>query len=108
MIPKEIIEKAIEGGWRPTYLALPHLHNIHCDYEIALDRTFWIALGKVLGWSFQCEDCGAKGSDLDEFYCTKCQKIVRLKGDWFVFAHRFYDLILTGQNTDEFWQSLLT
>lgn len=44
-IPKEVIEKAIEGG-----LVVKDEH-VTCPDLLALDREFWIALGLALGWN---------------------------------------------------------
>lgn len=44
MIPKQAIEKAIEGGWKNSENIYPHWS------VIAFDKTFWQALGKALGW----------------------------------------------------------
>lgn len=45
MIPKQAIEKAIEGGYGQT--EKPYSTNWT---GMALDPIFWQALGKVLGW----------------------------------------------------------
>jgi hypothetical protein len=75
MIPKQAIEKAIEGGWKESLeidkvveisdlapgnpdfyrvggFALHHadMHWLYPSTEIALDPSFWRSLGKVLGW----------------------------------------------------------
>lgn len=108
-IPKSAIEKAISGGWYvggkidyrflkegfveiiPTGLEdasdddLSERHKFTLA-EIALDPTFWQALGKALGWP----------------------TIRSIEGQaWQRNAHRFYDLILQGQSTEEFWDKLL-
>lgn len=48
--PQDAIKQATGAGWHPTYLALPHLHDIHCEAEILTDLLFWQALGKARGW----------------------------------------------------------
>lgn len=105
MIPKQAIEKAIEGEW--------HLRDVEHDYdvaiesndewtefypqgedapsyfsvhfaEIALDPTFWQALGKALGWG----DTDLRNNH--EPYPVP----------WYLLhAHRFYDLVLNGSST---------
>lgn len=107
-IPKEAIEKAIEGGYlggasfakyressqRIIYeeedYALPKLTKT--IPEIALDPDFWSSLGKSLGWTV----CDVQG-------CIqgKCDH------GWMYYAKSFYDLILTGGDTKSFWQELL-
>lgn len=64
---------------------IPNLVNQVALYPypaIALDPTFWQALGKALGWN--------------ERYMSG-----------YPVAHRFYDLILQGKPIDEFWAELL-
>lgn len=91
-IPKEILEKAIEGGWNSKGFNLNEwggeiMHDASCI--IALDPSFWSALGKAFGWE--------KGID------TYPYKNIAP----FEKAHKFYDLILTGGDTDSFWQEVL-
>lgn len=43
-----------------------------------LDPLFWQALGKALGW----------------------------KGAWKHYAHQYFDLLLTGGDTEKFWKEL--
>lgn len=125
MIPREAIERAFEEGWRGRYPSLRWKH--HPDgiqylaqesiivvewYAIALDPTFWQALGKALGWSeygkhmmkgnnLRCSACGEKPHVIE-----KCRK--NLVQVWKFNAIEFYDLILTGGNTSKFWSDLLT
>lgn len=117
MIPKLAIEKAIEGGWMP-YLAVK-LDNVggkaaYFFYkyneeqsipsngiwltEIALDPTFWQALGKALGWNeFEAKESWKN-------YATgEVLKVGRDHRE----AHAFYDLILTGGDTEAYWNELL-
>ena len=84
IIPKEAIEKAIEGGWNDARL----------DYEatyadIALDHSFWQALGMALEW---------EGAIDRRPFAT----------EWENYAHAFYHRILTGGDTQAFWDELLT
>lgn len=101
-IPREIIEKAIEGGWRNRNLVNPQKYLMAplrpfgvgtalamYDAYITLDPTFWIALGKEAGWKV----------DESNKYSVDT---------WRSVAHIFYDLILTEQSTDQFWADLLT
>lgn len=93
-IPKNVIEKAIEGGWEPSAYELGSTALLR-DFEwqiFALDPTFWQCLGKSLDWRT------IKHSDL----------IGHETVQWNNYAHHFYDLILQGKPTEEFWQSLLT
>lgn len=103
-IPKEAIEKAIEGGWKPSKFRERFMYNTSykrfsqsktssaaiSSHEIALDPTFWQALGESLGWK--------------EWTTTM---LVYDELTWFHYAHKFTDLILQGKDTDEFWKELL-
>lgn len=110
-IPKKLIEKAIEGGWSPLYDGKPTIKwewEMDCiwtynpneevsfgEYQLheinALKPLFWQALGKALGWP--------------EDYNGDIIKLVNTH--WEFVAHRFYDLILTGGDTDQFFKYLL-
>jgi hypothetical protein len=87
-IPKEIIEKAIAGGW-DDYKTIRGC-VVSPDEEpmlAALDPTFWQALGKSLGWGMELGD--------------------RDNGAWKYTALHFYELILEGKDTTEFWEEML-
>jgi hypothetical protein len=103
MIPKTVIEKAIEGGWQPNFSAERYwppsaIEAILVKPKfkwrlIALDPTFWQALGKALGgknWT--------QKEYIDE----------REVEAWFANAINFYWLILTNGDTDKFWNELLS
>jgi hypothetical protein len=120
MIPKTAIEKAIEGGWAHGNSKLwlissrPDGHARHlfgyetvggngqfsmCDSEIALDLLFWSALGKALGW--------APDMSMHHFNTTSQWEQYKDIETWKYNATRFYDLILTEQPTEPFWNDLL-
>lgn len=98
-IPREAIEKAIEGGWRHEIfivdgeirrdikLSAAYVAEIKAWRNTVLDSTFWQSLGKALGWEPKYNDGG-------NYY-------------WGQYAHRFYDLILSNQDTQPFWDELL-
>lgn len=114
-IPKKAIERAIEGGWKcPAYYELGAGNNTACgEYSvpmavIALDPTFWQALGKALGWGEKaCLECGFSGR-FDDYHgdCGKCTG--REYKGWERQALVFSHLILTGGDTEPFWATLLT
>ena len=54
---------------------------------VALDAKFWQGLGEALGWSMRVVGRGYSGCDDT--------------------SHRFYDLMLTGQPTEGFWEKVL-
>lgn len=118
MIPKEAIEKGIEGGWE-TYAS--YWQTI--DWQvIALDPSFWQALGKALGWlakylQTECPKCHHDVKYLNPGnFCPECGSVTVSVEHWRQYtrstftdyAHRFYDLILTGGDTEAFWNELLT
>lgn len=139
-IPREAIKKAIERGWQPfktvevsvegtwekidfqTYsYARPAEEFGTCRiniYRIALDPSFWQALGKALGWEKKVVI--RRGTVIGNF-CTPCSsehprgecfKEMGFNMDyldpWVYYAHRFYEQVLTGGDTDAYWQELLT
>lgn len=55
--------------------------------KVALDAPFWQTLGKSCGWGMELGD--------------------RDNNAWKHKAMYFYDLILTGQPTDKYWEDLL-
>lgn len=118
MIPKEAIEKAIEGGWEafghcsPTcpepatfevsvdgIYVIFHEDNSVVEHaidnvgypaeRIVLDASFWKSLGKALGWEELTEQGNPSGTG------------------WYYRASAFLDLVLTGGDTDAFWKELL-
>lgn len=106
MIPKSIILKAIEGGWRKDEQPNIEVNNdglwvefrgggdtrtLH-ESDIALDPFFWRALGKVLEWRI----VGPTKKDNDH------------NPEWYYQALEFYDLILTGGDTKKFWEEILS
>ncbi len=122
-IPKQAVEKAIEGGWRgvttwndnPNYdifvqdeLIGSRLPSGHTDTknwtEVALDPTFWQALGKALGWDEDPyrDPIGTVWEKTDHKGNS-----VRYLDDWNNAALCFYDLILAGGDTEKFWEEIL-
>lgn len=137
LIPREAIEKAIEAGWEPLKTIV--VHNIDAFeqidwqtiafyngssaelgapigrvniYRIALDPSFWQALGKSLACEKNPEgnraDVPCEKCDVSHPWCEHGQ-------GWQEVAHRFYDLILTkpeqlnwkkGESIERFWVEL--
>lgn len=98
-IPAHIVERAIDGGWDDL---------VHGDdnwqYRAALDPLFWQTLGKALGW------VSVKHKHPDDCACgyTKCEMVeTTVLHHWKQNALRFYDLILTGGDTEKFWDEIL-
>lgn len=119
-IPQEIIAKAIQGGWE-VFIA-PNTGLIFYDQEfmfeadenaIALDKDFWIALGKSLGFGTHLKSCRwifieCSYKETHE-YCPHPEHgctCLRTR-TWRQFASRFFELIMEEKETDSFWQNLL-
>lgn len=104
MIPKQAIQKAIEGGWWVTnFFGLTAEEQHQAEHDAVIDPAFWQALGKVLGWKGYVGEthsaCGFSGG-MDSF---------NFDGEeWNLNALKFYDLILTNGDTENFWNDLLT
>lgn len=113
-IPKEIIQKAIDAGW--LFHGDKPLWDDMCDAwfvpdgdggyvvtswaDIAMMPSFWQALGKAEGWE-EPEVYWRKAT-------TKTSEVfVYSTARWVNEAHTLYDLILTEQDTTDYWQSLL-
>lgn len=91
MIPKEAIEKAIEGGWQVEDVL--QTGNLIVDtkfmhQQATLDPSFWKCLGKAQGWQ-------GKHEPLTDMLVLQAH------------VHKFIDLILTGGDTEKFWRELL-
>src|SRR5512139_3628292 len=106
MIPKEAIEKSIEGGWKPM-AGFVKLRKLYSDgtadfyfeeseeiyprsldwHKIAFDALFWQGLAISLGWPI-VDNIPAR--------------------NWWGHAHNFCQLILAGSDTTKFWKELLT
>lgn len=54
-----------------------------------------------------CSRCGAVVNDQEEECPEGCENDDAYVPSWNYEASQFYDLILTGDLTDEFWKSLL-
>lgn len=114
MIPPYILKLAEEGGWKDplTGSVVEGLWEV-----IALDPSFWKALSKSCGWD-EYETVWLHGEipnktnlkyifgqDKKGTNIQNPNTYVLLEG-WIYRAIRFYDLILTGGNTDAFWNEL--
>ncbi len=115
-IPRHVIEKAIaaEGrgqGWAADAVMVFEklkmfgvlTHEEYCS--IALDPLFWQAIGKALGWA----DWYCMGPEFlwsnDEIYCRGSDSYNL--NQWQYETYRFYDLILTGGDTEKFWNEIM-
>lgn len=87
MIPNKAYALARSVGWKPKD------EEIDAWQVDALDPTFFQALGKVLGWGNN-----AKKIELVELNREKLA---------FIHAHKFFELVLTGGDLEQYWRDLL-
>lgn len=120
-IPKLAIEKAVKGGWRQfassdeeirvdlTNNTWPMIWGTAPSglakglpvAVAALDPTFWQALEKSCGWDKMF-------TELIDVEQDGGIAIMEHKVEtWLHYARLFYDLILTGGDTEKFWEDLL-
>jgi hypothetical protein len=120
-IPKEIIELAVKGGWSANAYAvaedIPYekwTTAEHC--EIALDRTFWEALGRAKGWEqgeFElCFGCGRRiTKDTPDRKTGKhfaCKSDIMRYPSQANFQHKlFCERVCDGENLEDYWRGLL-
>jgi hypothetical protein len=72
------------------------LNTINKWYQayVMTDPLFWQALGKALGWS-------------KELYKDNPFDGTAIWQTWQYHAHQYFDLVLTGGDTEKFWKSLI-
>lgn len=117
MIPKEIIELAIKGGWDYSCKFAWNEDNPEEDRVLVdeagtiLDPTFWQALGKAKGWKSAdigediCFMCGAAKDDKVE--CEYSSKHRYAKDESLKNACKFFALLLTSSPTKPFWDDIM-
>ncbi len=146
MIPKHIIEKAIEGGWKDTRPQISAVEreedvpkativndfmNFYSTPVVVCEPLFWQALGKALGWDNRIDDLYTLIADVDvkwmtiapdtslpaqverhveenrmKYRISQAIKDIENRG-WKYYAQCFFDLLLTGGDTEKFWQELV-
>lgn len=85
---QELIECAIEGGWRKDY----EIHNFS-EYEVVQDPVFWQAVGKARGWvEAEIENC-------PDHFCFRCL-------EWRRHAMEYFETKLTNGSMEEYFKSL--
>lgn len=104
MIPKQAIEAAVVGGWIQSQFS----ENWQL---IVLDPTFWQALGKTLGWEkkmvVRVGEVIGNFVGGNKFVGQEMGFGMHYFNPEIYHAHRFYELILTGGDTEKFWADLL-
>lgn len=132
-IPKEIIEKAIEGRWCAQFLNPERLVACSwtydgeylviatdtsimlrkCNAEIALSSEFWQALGKALNWGRHMNWCRWETSACEyrtsHFYCPHPEHRCNCHSSmmWQIKAESFFNRIMIDMPLDTFWKEIL-
>lgn len=95
-IPTEILKLAQQGGYElPIQFKGGSRvgeikHDLMVEFVVALDREFWIGLGKKLGW--KVVGTGPHSTDHND--------------QWFYEAQEFLEFVLCGQDPTEYWAQL--
>ena len=132
---QKAIEKSIEGGWRPKgemtkavnekgeWIGMQSTLTIGYA-QMFIDPEFWQGLGKALGWnmtdSFEPTAYSERAGSVGEVnifklkqtsWATYSDRLVK-KMDVFenspaYYGHRFWDWIMEGKPTEDFFKQLL-
>jgi hypothetical protein len=99
---EEAIKLAIEKGGYPHYSHTeePLMYDAKC--MIVLDPKFWQALGKALGWGKISYENDFGDLSLSEL------EIWSDEDAWRYQAHKYFDLVLTGGDTEKFYKELIS
>ncbi len=124
MIPKNVIELAIEGGWkdfRPVVTSedikkmseinvLQTFMDQNYNHQVICDPLFWQALGRAKKWSqdevvtnYMKENGTYRYGD--PLFHLKDEKITRL-GDWADHSIEFFTILMTGGDMEAYWKNL--
>lgn len=98
MIPTRVIEKVLESGWRTDEKQPAEFFDAY-EYYI-LDPAFWQALGKSCGWHRCTIISNENDYPIPHKHSNSCQVYI-------MRAQVFFELILTGGNTEQFWEEIL-
>lgn len=101
MTTQQFIEKAVEGGFHPSYIEVPEIkHMVYYGhpypvYVILLDPLAWQAVGNVEGWEKLTingyELKGVRGYDYSP---------------WYLNMHRMIDALADGKTINQFLETL--
>src|SRR3990167_10059015 len=101
---KRAIKLAVEGGYDEETFSVSHLNLRVANTEagsidmpldcIFLDKNFWVALGKSLGWSH-----------ITAWNYESGHKIVDDK--WWLEWHRFIDYLASDKDAESYFKELL-
>ena len=107
----ESTEKAIEGGWRPTFNSLPHLHTKRDWQYIVCDQLYWKCLSKTMKWKERigvCVGCGLDSTfaKVTAWNKCKCGSDIWWEDGWVFYWHRLIDHLSEGRDIDSFFETL--
>lgn len=99
MTPKQFIEKAIEGAWKPRgiefgiskggWASLESMMNLVPIEEIVLDPKAWEAVGRVEGWS-------QEELSIHNYFSFQ----------WRENMHAMIDALIEGKSIEEYLETL--
>lgn len=92
MTISEAHEKAKQGGFKPRM-------SMQIWQIYLLDRDWWAALGKTMGWGEICLSCHNNVS----FCCEK-----RYNENWLYHWHKFIDHLAEGKTAEDYFSKLTT
>ena len=118
-ILQDILELAFQGGYpyRDDPDGNPYTEEDH--YRIVCSQEFWVSLGKALGWEKSTVTFKVKKKEISAvsrkgtiYYTRDAHTITRpvrnAKMKWKRIAREFFDLLLTGGDTEKFWADLIS
>lgn len=114
MSMKEVITKAIQGGWNDRLYRVDTGNSEVWTHHssLLLDPLFWQALGKAEGWpEDSCRYCGKKfsGSIMSCINqdCPNPQFASSGVNACIFYWHHFIDHLASGGEAEQFFKSLL-
>ena len=98
-----ISDKAYSVAMSAGYIPVPRKDGKPQWEKDFIHPSFWECLSKALGWRVRARD---------QFHNEMLEYEFQYQGavmeySWEYVAKKFYDIILTGGSTDEFWNDLL-
>jgi hypothetical protein len=123
MIPENIIELAIKGGYWPKIRSevtnyelelvtaretgkWQELIQKYVHVNMVLDPLFWQALGRKNKWkNWKCTKCKFQFDKQGLIACPSCSRIGHREA-WRQVSLEFFDLLMTNGDTDKFWNNL--
>lgn len=128
MTIEDVINKAITGGyhvyppdgeetyydgsnntWSVWTRKDNHSSFVVLVHETLMDRAFWQALGRVLGWQQICLSCGCETLPNARGQCDSCLDTVRevpqrFQEAWLYHWHRLIDHLAIGNTIHSFFE----